>query len=56
MQHYITYSIPFNLQKTREWSPTPSSRYTFENSASGWKGGQISVVRVIDISIEAMIP
>jgi len=40
MQHYITYSIPFDLQKTRAWSPTPSSRYTVDNSASGQRGGQ----------------
>ena len=40
MQHYITYSIPFDLQKTHEWSPTPLLKYTFENSASGQGGGQ----------------
>jgi len=40
MQHYIIYSIPLDLQKTHEWSLTPLSKYTFENSASGQEGGQ----------------
>ena len=40
MQHYITYSIPFDLQKTWGWSPAPLLRYTFENSGSGQGGAQ----------------
>jgi len=39
-RYYITYYVAFNLQKTRGWSPTPLSRYTFENSGCGQRGGQ----------------
>jgi len=41
MQHYITYSINFDLQKTQGWSLTLLSKYTVENSVSGQKGGQM---------------
>ena len=32
---YITYSVVFELQKTRSWSPTPLSKYPNVNSGSG---------------------
>ena len=38
MQPYITCSIPFDLQKTQGQSPTPLSKYTVGNLASGQMG------------------
>jgi len=42
MRHYITYNVTFELQKTREWSLTPLSKYTFENPGCGQRGGQMN--------------
>jgi len=38
MQPYITCSIPFDLEKTQGWSPTPLLKYTVVNLASGQMG------------------
>jgi len=36
----ITNDVNFELQKTRGWSSTPLSKYTFENPGCGQRGGQ----------------
>jgi len=38
--NYIMYDVPFKPHKTRKWSPTPFSMYTFENSGSRKRGGE----------------
>ena len=38
MQPFITCSISSDLEKTQGWSPTPLSKYTVVNLASGQMG------------------
>ena len=39
MQNCLTYDVAFELQKTREWSPTPFSKCRVDNSGPHQNGG-----------------